>query len=71
MTEHKGENMENRQRFKAFILPALAILLTIVNYSRLSGTENIRAIHIVTLIAMGMGIGILLRNVIAYFRGRL
>lgn len=56
------------KRFRAFILPILVIVFTLVNYSNLKGTENIRAIHIVSLIAIGMGIGLLLGNVIAYFR---
>jgi hypothetical protein len=63
--------MDKHQRIKAFILPALAIFLILGNYSHLAGTENIRTIHIVTLIALGMAIGILLRNVIAYLRGKL
>ena len=60
--------MDKQQRFRAFIIPILVIVLTIGNYSRLKGTENIRAIHIVSLIAIGMGIGLLLGNVIAYLR---
>jgi hypothetical protein len=55
--------------YVSFIIPVFIILLSLINYSRLTGTENIRAIHIVTLLTMGMGIGILLRNLIAYFRG--
>jgi hypothetical protein len=63
--------MDKKQRYRAFIIPILVIMLTLVNYSRLKGTENIRPIHIVSLIALGMGIGILLVNVIAYFRGKI
>jgi hypothetical protein len=59
--------MSNQQKFKIFILPALAILFITIIYNRLSGTENVKAIHGVTLIALGMGVGILLRNVITYF----
>jgi hypothetical protein len=56
--------------YTSFIIPVFIILLSLINYSRLTGTENIRAIHVVTLLVMGMGIGILLRNLIAYFRGQ-
>ncbi|MBN8571273.1 MAG: hypothetical protein J0M18_16750 [Ignavibacteria bacterium] len=56
--------------YTSFIIPVFVILLSLINYSRLTGTENIRAIHVVTLLVMGMGIGILLRNLIAYFRGQ-
>jgi len=59
-----------RKNYVSFIVPVFIILLSLMNYSRLTGTENIRAIHIVTLLVMGMGIGILLRNLIAYFRGQ-
>lgn len=55
--------------YTSFIIPVFVILLSLINYSRLTGTENIRPIHVVTLLAMGMGIGILMRNLIAYFRG--
>jgi hypothetical protein len=60
-----------RKIYASFIIPVFIILLSLINYSRLTETENIRAIHIVTLLVMGMGIGVLLRNLIAYFRGQL
>ncbi len=63
--------MENRKKYKAFILPILAASFLIINYSRLSGTENVRPIHVVSLIGLGIVLGVLLRNVIAYFRGNL
>ena len=59
--------LERRKRFGAFIIPIFVIALGIGNYSRLTGTENIRAIHIVTLVTIGMAIGVLLRNVITHF----
>ena len=60
--------MEKKKRLRLFILPLFVIILGLVNYSRLTGTEYIRAIHIVTLITIGMGLGVLLRNVFLYFR---
>jgi len=63
--------MEKRKRFTAFVLPAIALLLLTLNYGRLTGTENIRAIHIVTLIGIGIALGVLLRNAFAYFKGNL
>ena len=59
--------IERSKRFGAFIIPILVIALGISNYSRLTGTENIRAIHIVTLLTIGMAIGVLLRNIITHF----
>lgn len=58
---------EKRKRFGAFIIPLFVIVLGITNYSRLTGTENIRAIHIVTLLTIGMAIGVLLRNTLTHF----
>ncbi len=60
--------MERKKRVRYFGFPLLVIVLSILNFSRLTGTENIRAIHIVTLITIGMGLGVLLRNVFSYFR---
>lgn len=59
--------MNNRLIFKAFGLPVLIIILIVIVYSKLSGTENVKYIHIVTLLALGMAIGILVRNIVAYF----
>jgi positive regulator of sigma E activity len=60
--------MEKKKRLRLFILPLFVIILGLVNYTRLTGTEHIRAIHIVTLITIGMGLGVLLSNVFTYFR---
>jgi hypothetical protein len=59
--------IERKKRFGAFIIPIFVICLGIGNYARLTGTEDIRAIHVVTLITIGMGIGVLLRNVLTHF----
>ena len=60
--------MENQKPYKQLLVPALAVLLFVYNYWHLSGTENIRAIHIVTLVGLGVAVGVLLRNTIIYFR---
>lgn len=44
------------------------IALSIGTYSRLTGTENVRIVHILTLIGIGMGIGVFLTNLFAYIR---
>ncbi len=62
---------DRKKKLRSFGIPLLIVTLATTNYSRLTGTENVRAIHIVTLIAIGMGLGILLRNLISYFRGDL
>ncbi len=56
-----------RKRFGALVIPLFALTLGLTTYLRLTGTENIRAIHIATLIAIGMALGVFLRNVLTYF----
>ncbi|MEO7308379.1 MAG: hypothetical protein ABIR78_04205 [Ferruginibacter sp.] len=54
----------NNNNKRKLLLPAFAIFLMIMNYYRLTGTENIRPIHIVTLLVLGGAIGILLTNIV-------
>jgi predicted permease len=49
---------------KKLLMPAFAIFLMIMSYSRLTGSECIRPIHFVTLLVLGAAIGILLVNII-------
>ena len=46
------------------------VALSFFNFARLTGTECIRAIHVVTLLVCGMGIGIFLTNLFAILRNR-
>ena len=46
------------------------IILSVGNFLRLSDSECIRAIHIVTLLVCGMGIGVLLTNFFGWLRSR-
>lgn len=62
--------MRSRESFRAFVIPLFVIFLALSSYSRLTGTENIRAIHVVTLLTMGMGLGILFINVVTYIRNK-
>ena len=54
--------MNNNKR--KLVMPALAIFLMTMNYYRLTGSECIRPIHIVTLLVLGAAIGVLLVNII-------
>ncbi len=57
-----------RKRFlRILIVGILIALLSAYNYSHLSGTENIHAIHIVTLLVCGMGIGMFLISISGLF----
>jgi len=61
--------MQTRSQLRRRLgISIFVIALSIGTYSRLTGTENIRMIHIVTLITIGLGIGILLVNLFAYIR---
>ncbi|MGA2669319.1 MAG: hypothetical protein ABSF32_10485 [Ignavibacteria bacterium] len=62
--------MDRSQFRRSILISLLVIFLSITNYTRLSGTENIRTIHIVTLLVCGMGIGVLLVNTIHYFKSK-
>jgi hypothetical protein len=45
------------------ILICVVLLLSIGNYSRIQGTEHIRAIEFVSIFAMGAMAGLLLREI--------
>jgi len=62
--------MESRKLKRNIIIAAIVIILTALNYSRLTGTENIRLIHELTLITMGMGIGVMIVNIMLYFKSK-
>ncbi|HMK03864.1 MAG TPA: hypothetical protein VK489_06725 [Ferruginibacter sp.] len=59
--------MENTNKRK-LVLPAFIIFLMTMNYFRLKGSECIRPIHIVTLLALGAAIGVLLVNIISLIK---
>jgi hypothetical protein len=53
---------------RSMIISAIVVLFTATTFMRLTGIENIRAIHIVTLLTCGMGIGIFLVNFALFIR---
>lgn len=55
---------------RAVILSLIVIALTIFNFTRIPGSECIRPIHIVTLIALGLALGVLLASTILLIRSR-
>lgn len=55
---------------RSLAVMALVIILMIVNFTRLSGSECIRPIHIVTLITLGAALGIMLVNIIYLIKKR-
>ena len=55
---------------KPLALIAVLLVISIVNYSRLSGNENIRTVQFLSILAISMLTGILLRGIIGKFKGR-
>lgn len=53
---------------KSTVLPAILLILAIGNYSRLEGNESIRTVQFLSIFAIGMLSGILIRELIARFR---
>ena len=49
---------ERRKLIRSLVMILLFLFLSIGNFSRLSGSENIRAIHIVSLLVIGMLMGV-------------
>ena len=53
---------------RGVLIPIVAILLMLGNFTRLKGSECIRAIHIVTLLVMGFALGVLVINLITLYK---
>ena len=58
--------MENRRR----IIIAVLLLISIVNYSRIIGNENIRAVQFISIFVIGALSGLLLNEFIRLFRAK-
>jgi hypothetical protein len=57
-----------RSPARAMALSAFIVIISIFNFLRLTGGECIRAIHIVTLLVCGMGIGVFISALIMFLR---
>lgn len=55
---------------RGMAISTFVIILSLVNFSQLANSECIRAIHIVTLLVCGMGIGVFLVNLFVLLRNR-
>ena len=58
--------MRERTPQRSMLLAILIIALSFWNFSRIQGCDCIRTIHIVTLLAAGVGIGVLLTSIKAW-----
>ena len=59
------------KKFKRAILVGLIMMcLSFQQFTRLSGIENVKAIHIVTLLGCGAGFGIFIFSLVLLIRNR-
>lgn len=63
-------SLKSKSRVKrAFAMSIFIFIISFGNYNRLTGTENIRPIHIASLLVIGMGIGIFIFTGVLMLRG--
>ncbi len=63
--------MSMRKKYtRAMAISFFVIIISFFNFERLSGSDCIRAIHVVTLLVCGMGIGVFLQNLLGFLRDR-
>jgi hypothetical protein len=53
---------------RAMAISFFVIVISFFNFERLSSSDCIRAIHVVTLLVCGMGIGVFLQNLFGFLR---
>jgi hypothetical protein len=53
---------------RGMAIASFVIIISIFNFTRLTDSACIRAIHVVTLLVCGMGIGIFLTNLFGLLR---
>ncbi|MEO6547693.1 MAG: hypothetical protein ABIN94_06820 [Ferruginibacter sp.] len=51
-------------------ITAVILLLAVLNYTRISGNENIRTVQFLSIFAIGLLSGVLLRDLIAMLRAK-
>ena len=61
-------NSMRRKYTSAMAISFFVIAISLFNFTSLSGTECIRATHVVTLLVSGMGIGVFFLNLIGLLR---
>ncbi|MEO6452444.1 MAG: hypothetical protein ABIN97_00115 [Ginsengibacter sp.] len=60
--------MRERTPKRAMVIAFFVMALSFFNFSRLVGSECIRAIHIITLLTCGAAIGVFLTNLFILIR---
>ncbi len=63
--------MRNKNPYlRAMAISAFVLVMTIFNFTRLTNSDCIRAIHVVTLLVCGMAIGVFLTNLFGFFKNK-
>ena len=55
---------------RPIIISLVIIILSFYNFYREDGSQNIRAVQIVSLLVCGMAIGIFLKSMVEFFRDK-
>lgn len=58
----------NKTNRRGIAMPVIAILLMTINFTRLTNSECIRAIHVVTLLIIGFAAGVLVMNLMTIYK---
>jgi len=59
-----------KQYIRGIAISVFVMAITFFNFTNLKGCDCIRAIHIVNLLACGIGIGVFLTNLFALLKNR-
>jgi len=67
---NKGMSNDKKQHLRAMAISFFVLAISFFNFTRLTGSECIRAIHVVTLLVCGMAIGVFISNIFGMLRNR-
>ncbi|HEV8082961.1 MAG TPA: hypothetical protein VGP55_07160 [Chitinophagaceae bacterium] len=62
--------MRNKNNLRAMAISFFVLTISFFNFTRLTNSDCVRAIHVVTLLVCGMAIGVFLTNLFGYFRNK-
>lgn len=62
--------MRNKNNLRAMAISFFVLTISFFNFTRLTNSDCVRAIHVVTLLVCGMAVGVFLTNLFGYFRNK-
>jgi len=60
--------MEPKRRRRIFL--AVLFLLSVINFNRIQGNENIRTVQFLSIFAMGIIFGLLVREIVEAYKNK-